>query len=56
MCALADTWYLWRLFGWPAPLACYGFLLVGLTVNTLFLRSLVRLVYGQVGGCLRSYR
>lgn len=42
-----DTWYLWRLFGWTAPLACYAFFLVAVACNALLVRPLIPLVYIQ---------
>lgn len=45
---LIDTWFLWRLFGWTAPVACYAYFLIGVVINSLWLRRLVQLVYQQV--------
>jgi hypothetical protein len=47
-----DTWYLWRLFGWTAPVACYAFFLVAVACNALLVRPLIPLVYTQAGGCV----
>jgi hypothetical protein len=49
-----DTWYLWRLFGWTAPVACYAFFLVAVLCNALLIRPLVPLVYTQVRVWLNS--
>jgi hypothetical protein len=45
---LIDTWFLWRLFGWTAPVACYAYFVIGVVINSLWLRRLVQLVYQQV--------
>lgn len=46
-----DTWFLWSLFGWPAPLACYAFFLLAVALNALLVRPLLPLVYEQASAC-----
>jgi ABC-type uncharacterized transport system fused permease/ATPase subunit len=43
----ADAWYLWRMFGWVAPVSCFVYFIAGAAVNTYLIRRLVALVYLQ---------
>eukprot|EP01041_Mallomonas_annulata_P001687 gene1687-3264_t len=41
------TYYLWKNFGWVAPVSCYVYFFVGAAVSSVCMRSIVNLTYVQ---------